>query len=441
MQTRHFVAGALVVAAALASRDPAAPAVRPARVAVEVPRPVPRAFPAPTPYEEPTAARPARVAAEVSVPRAIPALTPYEEPTAARPARVAVEVSVPRASPAPTPYEEPDPSIPGGGRILIPIWGSRVVQADGTLEYLWTEGEFDAVWDPGRPGTPLVLVEKPQGAVLRAYRRTGPEWGTARRWGVGAIYWDFAEFSPDGRLIAHSVFTKWGEGGRLTGTIQVVSRNGDRLWELRTDDLYPVSWTPEGTVLLSHWFKGGLFAWDMKAGTITTLILDDSQLTEALPAGARSPWLDARFLSWSADGRYFAARVSWRLSGKRHRYGIAIGSPSGEILNIVKTGRKHPNIPTWSPARPEVAFIDSSSLDSKATLFVYDVVSGRRTVLMSNSPHPWWVAWAPRGDWMLLDGDYWLFVSRDGKRTIKHDRLGAFPRWASPGHDIPVPKC
>lgn len=385
MQTRHFVAGALVVAAALASRDPAAPAVRPARVAVEVSRPVP-------------------------------------SPLA-----------------APTPYEEPDPSIPGGGQILIPMAGVRVIRADGTPEYLWTEGEFDAVWDPRRPRTPLVLFERPQGneAVLRAYRRTGPDWVTTQRWNLGTSGWLFSEISPDGRLIAHSVFVK----GRMTGTVRVVNRNGDRLWELRTDDLYPVSWTPDGSVLLSHWFKGGLFAWDMKSGNITTLILDDSQLTEALPAGARSSWLDARFLSWSADGRYFAARVSWRLSGKRHRYGIAIGSPSGQILDVVPTGKKHPNIPTWSPARPEVAFIDSSSLDSEATLFVYDVASRRRTMLMRNSPHQWWVAWSPRGDWMLLDGDYWLFVSRDGKRTIKHDRLGAFPRWASPGHDIPVPKC
>jgi WD40 repeat protein len=252
----------------------------------------------------------------------------------------------------------------------------------------------------------------------------------------------FSEISPDGRLAAYSVFLK----GRMTGAVHVTDRRGHRVGELNSEVaasrfLYPVSWTPDGQVLLSDWADGGLYAWSLRAGTVTPLLLA-SEIGEALPPGASSPWLDAQFMSWSADGRYFAARVSWSMDRRQYRHGIVIGSPSGEILDLVRTREKHPNIPTWSPSRPELAFVDDSSLGSKAKLYVYDVRAGTRTLVMRNSPHPWWVAWSPRGDWLLLDTQGpWLFVSRDDGRVIERDRLGAFPRWASPGVDIHVPVC
>lgn len=381
MQTRHFLAGALVIAAAVASTQPAAPEARPAAAAAKPPPPVLRAFP------------------------------------------------------VPTPYEEPDLSIPGGGRILIPVGGVRVIRADGTLEYLWTDA-MDAVWDPRRPDTPLVLLDKPPGPVLRAYRRTATGWVKGRRWQVQASYWNFSEVSPDGRLIAHSVFSKTGE---ITGTVNVVDRMSASRWELSTDGLHPVSWTPDGAVLLSDGHERGLFAWDLGSGTVTRLPID-STTAAALPHGARSPRFDADSMSWSADGRYLASRVSWIADKRGRRNGIAVFSASGEIVDLVSTGKRWPSIPTWSPKRPEIAFVtETLSTDARPRLYLYDAVTGRRTLLMRDSPEPWWVAWSPRGDWMLLDDGLsgsWLFVSRDGTRTVEHARLGSQPRWASPGPDI-----
>jgi hypothetical protein len=324
--------------------------------------------------------------------------------------------------------------IPGGGRILFTTdHGVGVLEPDGSESHFGGWAAVDAFWDPVHPGRVLVSPYTGKGPPgIRSFRRTPGGWRGDRRWPAGA----WTQISPDGRWFAYGVLDK----GRSTGAIRVAGRHGPvgsisgRFW--------PLSWTSDRRVVLGRWDGSGPYLWDPFAHSLTFLDLD-GDLASRLPPKARRVSLDVSRMSWSSDGRFFAAPAFWRLH-HRFRSGAVVGSLAEGIQKVIPTGGVWWATPTWSPARPEIAFVSSLRLQGRAALRLYDATTGRQRTLLRDAPEPRWVAWSPAGDWMLLDDTgrtRWLFVSRDGRRTIDYPWLGSYPRWASPGLSLHIVVC
>jgi hypothetical protein len=326
--------------------------------------------------------------------------------------------------------------IPGGGRILFSTGqGVGVLDADGTQTAFGKWSIADAFWDPVHPGHILVnrYTDGPKG--LRQYRETADGWRVVRTWPAG--YGSESQISPDGRWFAYNVFV----GGRSTGTVRVAGRHGF-VRSIEGRRLVAVSWTPDNQIILGHWDGSGLLLWDPFRDVLRSFTLDRN-LASRLPADARRTDLDAGRMSWSSDGRFFAAPAHWR-EHKKFQGGVAIGSRDRGILKVIPTGRGW-GAPTWSPTLPEIAFVVSSKYeDPAAALHLYNAKTGHHSVLRRGVPDPYWVAWSPGGDWMLLDDpedDRWLFVSRGTGQTVEYPWLGSYPRWAEPGLGLHIFVC
>jgi WD40 repeat protein len=350
---------------------------------------------------------------------------------------LAGETSVPIASSSPAPPRSSMlPATPGAGSILFSTErGVGVLDPYGLVTEFGEWEAADAVWDPLHPGHILVNAYTDGPPRLREFRRTDSGWIRIGRWPTG--YGQLSEISGDGRWFAHNVFVD----GRETWTIRVAGRHGT-VRDLATDHLEVVAWTPNGRVLLSGWSPRRLHVWDPFDGDLAA-IDPNWGLASELPAEARAPELSVHQLSWSADGRFFAAPAWWTEHGDPAA-GVAIGSASTGVFKVIPVGRGD-TVPVWSPSRPEVAYVTSwGHVARSGELHTYDAATGEDTLIRRHVPNPWWVAWSPGGDWMLLDdqarGD-WLFVSRNGLRAVEHPSLGSFPRWATPGAGIHIIVC
>jgi hypothetical protein len=329
------------------------------------------------------------------------------------------------------PFVDPSPSapsahsIPGGGRILFSTdTGMGVVGADGSRTQFGTPDVADGYWDPLHRGHILVDPFTDGPSKLNEYLQTPGGWRAIRRWPVG--YGEFTQVSLDGRWFAYNVFVK----GKMTGTIRVAGRDGS-VRSFQGHRVTVEAWTPENRVILRHWDGSGLVVWDPFRDTLRPFTLG-RYLLSRLPDGASRVDLDVSRISWSTDGRFYAAPTHW-WEKKTFEGGVAIGSRAGGIVKVIPTGRAW-GAPTWSPTEPEVAFVSSSRYrDPAASLHVFNAATGPNALIRRGVPDPYWVAWSPAGDWMLLDDpdrNRWLFVSRDGDQTVAYPWLGSSPRWA-----------
>ncbi|MFN2590698.1 MAG: hypothetical protein ABR518_07995 [Actinomycetota bacterium] len=327
-------------------------------------------------------------------------------------------------------------STPGGGGIVfLAARGIGVLDPDGVMTTFGRWEAADAYWDPLHRSRILVNPYTGGPPRLREFRRDGSKWREVRRWPTG--YGLLSAISPSGTHLAYSVF----EHGRQTWTIRVSGRDGS-VRDLATDRLEPVSWTPSGRVLLSGWGPRRLEVWHPFHGTVASL--DPTWgLREQLPSSARGIDLDVFHLSWSSDGRFFAAPAYWRVDGVSKR-AVAVGSSARGVFEVIPTG-KADTVPTWSPKASELSYTTANGYPKQSSvLHVYDPSTGQDVVIRRGVPDSWWVAWSPQGDWMLLDDDgqaEWLFVSRHEGTVVRRDRLGSFPRWASPGVDLHIWVC
>jgi hypothetical protein len=340
-----------------------------------------------------------------------------------------------------------DLALPGGGRIIFTASDAsgQIVSLSGDMGVVDAQGSVrrlsqvfgDPVRDPLHSGGVLV-VPSSFGGAFPFFGGERDRWIRVGRWDVGPGY--NARISPDGRWVAYKVFRR----GRETPLVQAARRgSGVRatfpLAAVTPGSWEPISWASTGRVIVAR--QGGdLFVWDVGTGVVR-LFLGSSELSEALPGASNISLSDGWGLSWSTDRRYFAVSMDWRQDGRQHS-GIMIGSASGAILGVIPT-RGSSLIPTWSPARAELAWVETASGDRPARLYGFDMTTGQRRLVASGVPSAWWPAWSPHGDWLLVapfEGT-WLFVSRDGERRLSYPSLGAFPRWASPGTDIQMPVC
>jgi hypothetical protein len=329
------------------------------------------------------------------------------------------------------------PRIPGRGRILFSAGpGIGVLAPDGLATLFGTWDVADAVWDPLHLGHILVNPYTNDLPRLMEFRPSDGGWRRVARWTTG--YGETSEISPDGRFLAYNVFVH----GRETWQVRVASRDG-LVRELGSPGLEPVSWTPGGRVLLSGWDPRRLYAWDPFAETVDALD-PDWGLASKVPRGSRSPELGLSQMSWSAVGGYFAAPAIWKEDGA-DRSGVAIGSASDGVTAVIPSGQFGESVPVWSPSGSELAFVvPRGHTKQSGALHVYDASTGKDEIVRQHVATPWWVAWSPSGDWMLLDdedGHTWVFVSRDGRRMVQYPELGTFPRWASPGIGIHIVVC
>jgi hypothetical protein len=337
------------------------------------------------------------------------------------------DVSAPDdAAPGPRP-------IPGGGRILSVGEQVQVVAASGRVTSV-SDGRGDAFWDPGPHGG--VIVKSLDRDATLEFRRIRGRWTRTSKWRIGPDY--YSRISPDGLWMAYSLFRH----GRQTTIAQVEDRHGTvERFPLR--GYAPVSWTPDGRVVLDR--RGEWVAWDPATGAVHPF-LGHEALADALdlPYETEITLEDWLGVSWSADGRYFAVGAWWG-QGRSYGQAILIGRPDGRVARVLPANDWY-GIPTWSPVRPELAYLRSGRHGRHHRLYVVDADTGRMTLVLDGAPDADWAAWSPKGTWLLVadwrpSSRRWLFVPRHGGRSVSYPWLGNYPRWASPGGEVLMPVC
>jgi hypothetical protein len=329
--------------------------------------------------------------------------------------------------------------VPGGGSILFLAGQGEsvaVIRSNGRVESV-ASAPGDLAWDPAVRGAVIVRTTATPHVQTRLFERRHGRWVRTRRWRAGADY--YGRLSPDGRWMVSNAFRH----GQEQTTIHAIRRDGrERVFP--GSGGHPLSWTPDGGgVLIDAGPETGLVRWDIASGAVRSFLTED-RVVAAIPGAADAYLDDANGLSWSPLGGYFVTRLYWMTKERpRSHSGILVGSSSGEVVSVVPLHRWTVTIPTWSPVRPEFVFYDKRHRLGRGTLFRFDLRTRRRYVVIRHAPETWWVAWSPRGDWMLLSAYHrdWLFVSRDGRRRVRYPMEGEFPRWATPGPEILMPVC
>lgn len=358
-----------------------------------------------------------------------PIIVPHPAP-APSPLPAAPHVTIPQ--PPPTAWSLAKSStrpIPGGGRILSAGPEVLVVTARGLVRAVYSgSGYADAYWDPGRKNR--IIVKDPSSNATLESSKAGDRWVRTGRWRIGPDY--YARISPDGRWMAYALFRR----GRQTKTVRIRDRAG-HVVDSPVLGHQVVSWTPDDRLILQD--AAGLVAWNPETGSVRSF-LKNKDLAESLGVPVEGGvGLDGTRISWSADGRYFASSAVWS-QGRRWRSALVIGTVGGSVLRVLPV-RVWGLMPTWSPVKPEVAYAGNHH-----DLFILDVITGTRDLVLHRAPRAWWPAWSPRGDWLLLadsnaEDPTWLFVSRDGRQRLEYPSLGDYPRWASPGADAIMQVC
>jgi len=240
------------------------------------------------------------------------------------------------------------------------------------------------------------------------------------------------------------------------GDIYWVTTDGSgapvRLTQTKAPEAAPAL-SPDGD-RLAYTRAGEIFVHDLKTGGIV-------QLTEAAAGNVESKY-------WSPDGKrmlYFAVppgsrsqilpNYSGRFVATRPFPRTVAGDepPPGILFTVLATGGKPVRLgegesPDWSPDSKSVLARVSSPNRKKATLLIYDAMTGKPRTLYEHTDSRWVARsstmWSPDGKWVALvkDTDGYLHLHRipaaggdlqqitRGPWEIDTERFGFAPQWA-----------
>jgi Tol biopolymer transport system component len=223
----------------------------------------------------------------------------------------------------------------------------------------------------GKPqGTPLI-TPAPRSAEHLAFSGTGiftmyasGSHRTLLTRGLGAIA--YPVWSPDGRKIAFSGYSKTRQRGNVVGDIYVMNADGSGLTRLTSnpaDDSFP-AWSPDG--------KQIAFVSDRTSvPEIYVINTDGSALTRLTYQTGSTP-------AWSGDGSHIAF-VSLRDGNPE----IYVMNADGSNQVRLTQNAAEDEAPTWSPDDKQIAFV--SSRDGNPEIYVMNA-DGSRQIRLTSSP-------------------------------------------------------
>jgi hypothetical protein len=215
----------------------------------------------------------------------------------------------------------------------------------------------------------------------------------------------FAEWSPDGTMVAYGVGS---QDPANRSTLCVLTRaSGEQACFPDAGKLYSFAWAPDGTsIVVVGPPSQPVSRVDVATGEVSAVVAQegDSPINRELEARGWGRSFQLVGPVWSPSGRYLAALANMETGP--YLYVPVVFTADGMPVAFGRPSTEFPEPFAWSPVEDVLAYTQGEAPYRITEVYLLDVTTGsdRRLVTSGGEdyPHITDLTWSPSGQWLAL---------------------------------------
>lgn len=224
----------------------------------------------------------------------------------------------------------------------------------------------------------------------------------------GDVLGAFAQWSPDGSMVAYSVGTADPAGRSTLCVLAVASEEPSCFAEVGR--VYTFDWSPDGSrIVVAGPPAQPVRVVDVATGEVSEIVPQegDTPINDAIREAGMGQSFQLVGPTWSPSGSYLAALAN--LQDSEFSYVPVVFTPDGRFVAFGRASGEYPEPFEWSPVADVLAYTRGEAPYRITEAYLLDPGSGEDRVLVSGEGTESSfvltdMAWAPSGRWLAIAG-------------------------------------
>lgn len=218
----------------------------------------------------------------------------------------------------------------------------------------------------------------------------------------------FAQWSPDGSMVAYSVGA--GDPADRSTVCVLVLASGEPSCFPEVERVYTFDWAPSGgRLVVAGPPVQPVRILDVATGEVTEVVPQegDTVINDAIRAAGMGTSFQLVGPTWSPSGAYLAALAN--LKDSEFSYVPVVFTPDGQFVAFGRASGEYPEPFEWSPVADVLAYTRGEAPYRITEAYLLDPASGEERALVSGQGTERYfvlndMAWAPSGRWLAIAG-------------------------------------
>jgi WD40 repeat protein len=215
----------------------------------------------------------------------------------------------------------------------------------------------------------------------------------------------FAEWSPDGTMVAYGVGSQ--DPANRSTLCVLTPASGEQACFSDAGNLYSFDWAPDGTsIVVAGPPSQAVSRVDVATGQVSAMVVQegDSPINRELEARGWGRSFQLVGPVWSPSGRYLAALANMETGP--YAYVPIVFTADGMPVAFGRPSTEFPESFAWSPVEDVLAYTQGEAPYRITEVYLLDITTGsdRRLVASGGEdyPHITDLTWSPSGQWLAL---------------------------------------